>query len=217
MHPSTLIDYKLQLIIIGDSGCGKTTFMDRYCDGQYRVSYNATVGIDFKVKTILSKSGKRVKLQIWDTAGQEKFNSITTAYYRNARGVVIMYDVTREETFEHLRKWFSLVSQFGRGDVEIAIVANKCDIDNEHSKRVVSKERGEQLAVEMGCHFFECSAKEDINVSDVFSRLSEEIIRHMPVEQHQGVNNQLLRTYGGPETLSSGQGEENQGGSKCCS
>ena len=102
--------------------------MDRYCDGQYRVSYNATVGIDFKVKTIISSNNKRVKLQIWDTAGQEKFNSITTAYYRNARGVVIMYDVTREQTFENVKKWLALVSQFGRGDVEIAIVGNKCDI-----------------------------------------------------------------------------------------
>jgi len=212
MHPSSLIDYKLQLIIIGDSGCGKTTFMDRYCDGQYRVSYNATVGIDFKVKTILSKENKRVKLQIWDTAGQEKFNSITTAYYRNARGVVIMYDVTREETFEHLRKWFSLVEQFGRGDVEIAIVGNKCDVESEHSRRQVSRERGEQLAVEYGCHFFECSAKEDINVSEVFSRLSEEIIRHMPIEQHQSLSNNLLRTYGGepPQTASESQ---NKG---CC-
>ena len=125
---STLADYKLQLIIIGDSGCGKTSFMDRYCDGQYRVSYNATVGIDFKVKTVISSNNKRVKLQIWDTAGQEKFNSITTAYYRNARGVVIMYDVTRANTFENVRKWLALVSQFGRGDVEIAIVGNKCDV-----------------------------------------------------------------------------------------
>merc|ERR1719205_157521 len=107
-----------------------------------------------------------------------------------------MYDVTRMETFEHLRKWFSLVSQFGRGDIEVAIVGNKCDMNTEHSKREVSKEMGEALAVEMGCHFFECSAKEDINVTDVFSRLSEEIIRHMPIEQHGMVNNNLIRTYG---------------------
>jgi len=212
MHPSTLIDYKLQLIIIGDSGCGKTTFMDRYCDGQYRVSYNATVGIDFKVKTVMSKNNKRVKLQIWDTAGQEKFNSITTAYYRNARGAIIMYDVTREETFENLRKWFSLVSQFGRGDVEVAIVGNKCDINTENCKRQVSREQGEQLAMEMGCHFFECSAKEDINVTDVFARLSEEVIRHMPIEQHQMASNQLLRTYGGGEP--SPREEQSRGG--CC-
>lgn len=203
---STLADYKLQLIIIGDSGCGKTSFMDRYCDGQYRVSYNATVGIDFKVKTIISANQKRVKLQIWDTAGQEKFNSITTAYYRNARGVVIMYDVTREQTFENVRKWLALVSQFGRGDVEIAIVGNKCDVtemaesqsDSASStlnRRAITKERGEQLATENGCHFFECSAKEDINVAEVFTRLSEEIIRHMPIEQHRPNTRPLQTTY----------------------
>lgn len=204
---STLADYKLQLIIIGDSGCGKTSFMDRYCDGQYRVSYNATVGIDFKVKTVISSNNKRVKLQIWDTAGQEKFNSITTAYYRNARGVVIMYDVTRANTFENVRKWLALVSQFGRGDVEIAIVGNKCDVmemadsggDGERStlnKRAITKEHGEQLATENGCHFFECSAKEDINVAEVFTRLSEEIIRHMPIEQHRpNTQGRLATTY----------------------
>ena len=209
---SALIDYKLQLIIIGNSGCGKTTFMDRYCDGQYRIAYNATVGIDFKVKTILSKNNKRIKLQIWDTAGQEKFNSITTAYYRNARGAIIMYDVTREDTFEHLRKWFSLVSQFGRGDVEVAIVGNKCDI-NDNSKRQVSKERGESLAVEMGCHFFECSAKDDINVTEVFQRLSEEIVRHMPVEQHRPtMNHQLLTSYPNNENGVGNRGQNSMAG-----
>lgn len=193
---TSFIDYKLQIIIIGDSGSGKTSFMDRYCDGQYRVSYNATVGIDFKVKTINSSDNKKVKLQIWDTAGQEKFNSITTAYYRNARGVIIMYDVTREETFESLRKWFNLVSQFGRGDVEVAIVGNKCDMDTLNHSRQVSRERGEQLALEMGCHFYETSAKEDINVNDVFLKVTEEIIKNMPVEQRKPVApNQLLRTY----------------------
>jgi len=210
LNNTTLADYKLQLIIIGDSGCGKTSFMDRYCDGQYRVSYNATVGIDFKVKTIISSTQKRVKLQIWDTAGQEKFNSITTAYYRNARGVIIMYDVTRTQTYENVRKWLQLVSQYGRGDVEIAIVGNKCDVaggltpgmaeaksrgaQSTSTRREVSTEQGERLATESGCHFFECSAKEDINVADVFTRLSEEIIRHMPIEQHRPAHSTRL-TY----------------------
>lgn len=202
-------DYKLQLIIIGDSGCGKTSFMDRYCDGQYRVAYNATVGIDFKVKTIKTTNDKRVKLQIWDTAGQEKFNSITTAYYRNARGVVLMYDVTRENTFESLRKWFNLVSEFGRSDAEIVVVGNKCDSTSE--KRQVSTERGEKLATEMGCHFFECSAKENINVDNVFVRIAEEVIRHMPVEQHTTRPSQM-NFYGD----SSNSRAVQQKDSKCC-
>lgn len=229
INSTNMADYKLQLIIIGDSGCGKTSFMDRYCDGQYRVSYNATVGIDFKVKTIISSTNKRVKLQIWDTAGQEKFNSITTAYYRNARGVVIMYDVSREQTFENVKKWLNLVSQFGRGDVEIAIVGNKCDIAgggggegdgdsspsvsravSTSSKRQVSRERGEQLATENGCHFFECSAKEDINVHDVFTRLSEEIIRHMPIEQHRAATTRL-QTY-----PTDNNNNKPQGSAGCC-
>ena len=116
--------FRLQLIIIGDSGVGKTSFMDRFIEGsgtEFKNSFNPTVGIDFKVKNVLIND-KRIKLQIWDTAGQEKFNSITTAYYRSARGAIIMYDVTRPTSFKSIDKWFSLMQEHGRGDVEVALV-----------------------------------------------------------------------------------------------
>ena len=115
--------------------------MDRFIEGsdkEFKNSFNPTVGIDFKVKNVIIES-KRIKLQIWDTgsvsrkstrglfydlAGQEKFNSITTAYYRSARGAIIMYDVTRPSTFKSIDKWFDLMQEHGRGDVEVAIVSN---------------------------------------------------------------------------------------------
>ena len=114
--------------------------MDRFIEGsdkEFKNSFNPTVGIDFKVKNVIIES-KRIKLQIWDTgsvsrkstrglfydlAGQEKFNSITTAYYRSARGAIIMYDVTRPSTFKSIDKWFDLMQEHGRGDVEVAIVS----------------------------------------------------------------------------------------------
>merc|ERR1712130_133567 len=119
-------DYKMQLIIIGDSGVGKTSFMDRFVEGNHRAAYNATVGIDFKVRR-LNIGDKTVKLQIWDTAGQEKVNAITTAYYRQARAAIIMYDVTRANTFANLRKWFRLLEENGRPDICVALVGNKSD------------------------------------------------------------------------------------------
>ena len=100
--------------------------MDRFVEGNHRLVYNATVGIDFKVRR-MTIDEKSVKLQIWDTAGQEKFNAITTAYYRQARAAVIMYDVTRLNTFNNLRKWFKLVQECARPDISIVLVGNKTD------------------------------------------------------------------------------------------
>lgn len=145
---------------LGDSGVGKTSFMDRFVEGNHRHAYNATVGIDFKVRR-LSINDKTVKLQIWDTAGQEKFNAITTAYYRQARAAIIMYDVTRPNTFANLRKWFRLVEENGRPDISIALVGNKSD---QADARQVSESQGERLRQEHGCIFFESSAKGDSNV-----------------------------------------------------
>jgi len=175
-------DVKLQLIIIGDSGVGKTSFMDRFVDSsqtEFRQSFNPTVGIDFKVKNILVDD-KRVKLQIWDTAGQEKFNSITTAYYRSARGAIIMYDVTRPQTFKSIEKWYQLMSDHGRGDVEVALVGNKCDLNSD--KKVDSKQ-GENTATELGCHFYESSAKDNLNIENVFMGLVRNILVNMPLER----------------------------------
>jgi len=174
-------DVKLQLIIIGDSGVGKTSFMDRFVENtpEFRQSFNPTVGIDFKVKTVVV-DGKRVKLQIWDTAGQEKFNSITTAYYRSARGAIIMYDVTRPVTFKSLEKWFQLMSEHGRGDVEVAIVGNKCDLSGD--KRVDSRQ-GESTATKLGCHFYESSAKDNLNIENVFMGVVRNILVNMPLER----------------------------------
>lgn len=185
-------DVKLQLIIIGDSGVGKTSFMDRFVDSspEFRQSFNPTVGIDFKVKNVMVDD-KRVKLQIWDTAGQEKFNSITTAYYRSARGAIIMYDVTRPATFKSLEKWYQLMSDHGRGDVEVAIVGNKCDLNGD--KKVDSK-HGETTATELGCHFYESSAKDNLNIENVFMGLVRNILVNMPLERPPDGNGDMGST-----------------------
>jgi len=185
-------DVKLQLIIIGDSGVGKTSFMDRFVEAapEFRQSFNPTVGIDFKVKTVVV-DGKRVKLQIWDTAGQEKFNSITTAYYRSARGAIIMYDVTRPQTFKSLEKWFQLMSEHGRGDVEVAVVGNKCDLSSD--KRIDSRQ-GESAATKLGCHFYESSAKDNMNIENVFMGLVRNILVNMPLERPPDAADEPIKT-----------------------
>lgn len=174
-------DYKLQIIIIGDSGVGKTSFMDRFTEGAHRLAYSATVGIDFKVRR-LDIDNKTVKMQIWDTAGQEKFNSITTAYYRQARAAIVMYDVTRPATFQNLRKWFTLIDTHARTDVTKILVGNKTDQKDE---RVVTIEQGKRAAEEFGAEFFESSAKSDSNVYSAFEFIATDVIQKMPMESNQ--------------------------------
>ncbi len=129
------------------------------------------IGIDFKIRTI-ELDGKKIKLQIWDTAGQERFRTITTAYYRGAMGIMLVYDVTNEKSFDNIKNWIRNIEEHASSDVEKMILGNKCDI---HDRRQVSRERGEQLAIEYGIKFMETSAKASINVEEAFFTLAKDI------------------------------------------
>ncbi|KFM61149.1 Ras-related protein Rab-8A, partial [Stegodyphus mimosarum] len=164
-------DYLFKLLLIGDSGVGKTCILFRFSEDTFNSTFISTIGIDFKIKTI-ELDGKKIKLQIWDTAGQERFRTITTAYYRGAMGIMLVYDVTNERSFENIKNWIRNIEEHASTDVEKMILGNKCDV---HDRRQVSKERGEQLAVEYGIRFMETSAKNSINVQDAFMSLARDI------------------------------------------
>ncbi|GMT15020.1 hypothetical protein PFISCL1PPCAC_6317, partial [Pristionchus fissidentatus] len=168
-------DYMFKLLIIGNSSVGKTSFLFRYCDDSFTSAFVSTVGIDFKVKTVF-KGDKRVKLQIWDTAGQERYRTITTAYYRGAMGFILMYDITNEESFNAVQDWCTQIKTYSWENAQVVLVGNKCDMDQE---RVVSCDRGRQLADQLSLEFFETSAKENINVKAVFEKLVEIICAKM--------------------------------------
>jgi len=168
-------DYMFKLLIIGNSSVGKTSFLFRYADDSFTSAFVSTVGIDFKVKTVF-RQDKRVKLQIWDTAGQERYRTITTAYYRGAMGFILMYDVTSEESFSSVHDWCTQIKTYSWDNAQVILVGNKCDMEDE---RVISYERGKQLADSLGLQFFETSAKENINVRAVFERLVDMICEKM--------------------------------------
>jgi len=168
-------DYMFKLLIIGNSSVGKTSFLFRYADDSFTSAFVSTVGIDFKVKTVF-RQDKRVKLQIWDTAGQERYRTITTAYYRGAMGFILMYDVTNEESFSSVHDWCTQIKTYSWDNAQVILVGNKCDMEDE---RVISYERGKQLADSLGLEFFETSAKENINVRAVFERLVDMICDKM--------------------------------------
>lgn len=126
-------DYLIKLLLIGDSGVGKSCLLLRFSDGSFTTSFITTIGIDFKIRTI-ELDGKRIKLQIWDTAGQERFRTITTAYYRGAMGILLVYDVTDEASFNNIRNWIRNIEQHASDNVNKILVGNKADMDE--SKRV---------------------------------------------------------------------------------
>ncbi|CAA7046247.1 unnamed protein product [Microthlaspi erraticum] len=165
-------DYLIKLLLIGDSGVGKSCLLLRFSDGSFTTSFITTIGIDFKIRTI-ELDGKRIKLQIWDTAGQERFRTITTAYYRGAMGILLVYDVTDESSFNNIRNWIRNIEQHASDNVNKILVGNKADMDE--SKRAVPKAKGQALADEYGIKFFETSAKTNLNVEEVFFSIAKDI------------------------------------------
>ena len=135
-------DMIFKVVLIGDSGVGKTNLLSRYLKNEFSFDSKTTVGVEFGAKK-LEIDGVKIKAQIWDTAGQERFRSITNAYYKGAKGALLVYDVTRRETFENINKWVPELKQTGDKDVTIILVGNKTDLENE---RQVSTEEGNKKA-----------------------------------------------------------------------
>jgi len=161
-----------KLLLIGDSGVGKTCVLFRFSDDTFNTTFISTIGIDFKIKTV-ELQGKKIKLQIWDTAGQERFHTITTSYYRGANGILLVYDITNPKSFDNISKWLRNINEHASEDVERMLIGNKCDMDD---KRLISEERGKNVAEENGIKFFETSAKDNINIEQAFITLAEDIL-----------------------------------------
>merc|ERR1712198_599261 len=169
-------DLLFKLLLIGDSGVGKTCILFRVSEDAFNTTFISTIGIDFKIKTIELR-GKKIKLQIWDTAGQERFHTITTSYYRGAMGIMLVYDITNAKSFDNIAKWLRNIDEHANEDVEKMILGNKCDMED---KRMVSKERGESIAREHGIRFLETSAKANVNIERSFLDLAEAILDKTP-------------------------------------
>lgn len=150
------------------TGTGKSSLLLRYDENIFSPTFISTIGIDFRVK-YLTIDCKTVKLQVWDTGGQERFKTITTAYYRGAMGIIVVYDVTDAVSFDHVYNWLSDIEKYACAGVDKILVANKCDLID---KRVISTDRGQALANKYGIPFYEVSAKSSLNVDKVFLTLA---------------------------------------------
>ncbi|XP_035419369.1 ras-related protein Rab-26 [Cygnus atratus] len=165
-------DLAFKVMLVGDSGVGKTCLLVRFKDGAFLAgSFISTVGIDFRNK-VLTVDGVKVKLQIWDTAGQERFRSVTHAYYRDAHALLLLYDVTNKASFDNIQAWLTEIHEYAQQDVVLMLLGNKVDSAQD---RVVKREDGEKLAKEYGVPFMETSAKSGLNVELAFTAIAKEL------------------------------------------
>jgi len=170
MHTSEY-DYLFKLLLIGDSGVGKSCLLLRFADDTYTESYISTIGVDFKIRTI-ELEGKTVKLQIWDTAGQERFRTITSSYYRGAHGIIVVYDVTDNDTFTNVKQWLQEIDRYASEGVNKLLVGNKSDLTG---KKVVEYSVAKEFADQLTIPFLETSAKNATNVEQAFLTMAKQI------------------------------------------
>ena len=166
-------DYLLKYIIIGDAAVGKSNLLLRYVHGQFKPEYQLTIGVEFGAKNI-EISSKTFRIQIWDTAGQENFRSITRAYYKNSVCALVVYDISSRDSFNNVMSWIEDCKNQSHKTIFIVLVGNKSDLED---KRQVTYEEGKELADKNELLFFESSAKEGTNVEDIFVNSAKEIAK----------------------------------------
>lgn len=167
--------YLFKYIIIGDTGVGKSCLLLQFTDKRFQPVHDLTIGVEFGARMVTIDQ-RQIKLQIWDTAGQESFRSITRSYYRGAAGALLCYDITRRETFNHLARWLEEARQNAHQNMVILLVGNKSDMDH---RRQVTFEEGAKFAKDNGLIFLETSAKTASNVEEAFIHTAQKIYEHI--------------------------------------
>ncbi|GJQ78157.1 hypothetical protein Trydic_g2489 [Trypoxylus dichotomus] len=197
-------DHLFKLLIIGDSGVGKSSLLLRFADNTFSGSYITTIGVDFKIRTV-NIDGQRIKLQIWDTAGQERFRTITSTYYRGTHGVIVVYDVTNGESFANVKRWLLEIEQ-NCDVVNKVLVGNKNDCPD---RKVVLTEDAERFAKTLNIILFETSAKDNINVEEMFLCVTRLVLKskcEMMMRQNDTDN----------DTVNLRRRQDSRGKKKCC-
>jgi Ras-related protein Rab-2A len=201
---------KISMVVIGDTGVGKSCLLLQFVDRRFSSVHDLTIGVDFGSR-IIELSGEKVKLQIWDTAGQESFRSIARSYYRDAAGALLVFDVTRRDTFDHLSRWLDETRQFASSNICISLVGNKADFA---SKRVIQREEAQSFADENGLFYIETSAKSADGVDDAFLKTAEAVWDKM---KNGSLTRKNTNVGEDKDKINLGQGKSPYGRKKCCS
>eukprot|EP00929_Paragymnodinium_shiwhaense_P057860 TRINITY_DN2897_c0_g1_i1.p1 TRINITY_DN2897_c0_g1~~TRINITY_DN2897_c0_g1_i1.p1 ORF type:complete len:237 (+),score=38.40 TRINITY_DN2897_c0_g1_i1:207-917(+) len=173
-------DHLVKLLLIGDSGVGKTSLLVQEVDGTFSAGTMTTIGMDFRLK-LLHRGSKKVKLNIWDTAGQEQYQTITPQFYRRSRGVMLVYDVSDQKSFERVMHWGDQALQHCDPGVALILIGNKAEAERE-DQRVVSLADGQALADKHSMLFMETSAKTGRNVAEAFDALTDVVVERIESE-----------------------------------
>jgi len=172
-YSSKHYDDLFKLVIIGDSGVGKSCILLRFADDTFTENYYSTIGVDFRFKCV-DIGERKCKLQIWDTAGQERFKTVTSAYYRGADGIIIVFDQTDKESFNNIQHWIEDISRYSTDEPAKIIIANKDDMAEE--KKIVKNEDINELEKKTGLEVIKTSAKTGENVEYAFKKLAQQLI-----------------------------------------
>ncbi len=176
--------YQFKIILIGDMSVGKTSLVNRFMGFEFSENYTCTISADFKIKSLSIDPSTGAELTVWDTCGQEKYRSITRQYFKDVHGIVLVYDVHNDNSFNGLSSWLDEIKNNCNKDVSIVLVGNKIDLDD----RKISKEQGNDFASKNGMMYVETSSKEGININSPFEKLAIEIIKKIKEKQDNGSN-----------------------------
>ena len=176
-------DYLFKILLIGNTFVGKSSLLQRFIDQSWNGKFDPTIGVDFvriiknkkiqKLKTI-EVEGKKVKLQIWDTAGEERFRNITSSYYKGGHGILLMYDITNRNSFESIKNWLIEVEKHADKNIYKVLIGNKIDLEKD---RDITYNEGKEYAESEGMKFIETSAKDGSNIEEAFELITKEIIK----------------------------------------
>jgi Ras-related protein Rab-11A len=202
-------DFLFKLIIVGDSNVGKTNIMSKYIHNKFNYTSKSTIGVEFGTK-IVKIDNKKIKAQIWDTAGQERYKSITSAYYKGAKGALIVYDITNKFTFESVDKWVQDLNSYGDKNLTLLLVGNKSDLED---KRQIMKEDGEEKAKSFNLGFIETSACSGDNIDQAFVIMLKEVLKKYIDEND--INNDEFEASGG-KNLELNKNNNNKKKKRCC-
>ena len=181
-------DFKLKVVLLGDSGVGKTNLISRYVTNKFEEDTKSTIGVEFFCKTYKVNNDKIIKVEIWDTAGQERYKSITSVYYKGAKGAFIVYDITSKKSFDNIDKWINEIKEKNNNDVKLIIIGNKVDLDN---GRQISFEEAKNKFKDRDVPLIETSALNDTNVNEAFISMVK-ILYLEHVKEGNNKNNNLL-------------------------
>ena len=174
-------DYLFKYIIIGDANVGKSNLLLRFSYGEFREEYQVTIGVEFGAKNVQIRD-QTYRVQIWDTTGQENYRSITRNYYKNSACALLVYDITKRESFNNINTWIEECKNQTAKTIFLVLVGNKSDLENQ---REVSVEEGQELAEKLGIPFFESSAKTGKNVNEIFQNSAEEIAKKIEQDYYE--------------------------------